>query len=297
MDCDISSFREIYPFPSHFFSLNGHRMHYLDQGQGEVILMLHGNPTWSFFYRNFIPELSAGYRVVVPDHLGCGLSDKPGDYEYILENHIANLEQLVEYLSLRDVTLVMHDWGGVIGMGYATRHPQNIKRLVVLNTAAFTTPSDYRLPWRIRVCRTPVFGKIGVRFFNLFTRLAIPVAVKHRDKITPQIKTGYLAPYNSYRNRIAIHEFVRDIPLSPKHRSYRTLQQIEQELQLFRHTPTLINWAGKDFVLNDIILQKWLELFPHAQLENYPDAGHYLQEDAYERIIPRIKQFLKETGD
>jgi haloalkane dehalogenase len=289
----LESFKDLYPFQSNFFEVDGHKIHYLDEGQGEPIVMLHGNPTWSFFYRNFIPTLSQKSRAVAPDHLGCGLSDKPATYCYTLENHIRNLEKLLGHLKLEKITLVMHDWGGAIGMGYAVRHPENIKRLVILNTAAFRGPKGYTFPWRIRICRIPIIGPVGVRGLNLFVKLAIPMAVMHKQRLTPQIKAGYFAPYNSYANRIAVLEFVRDIPLSSGERSYQTIAEIEDNLGKFKNTPILIAWAGKDFVLNHAILRRWQEIFPHAEVEVYPDAGHYIQEDAYERVVPRIQQFLE----
>jgi haloalkane dehalogenase len=123
-----SELKQEYPFSSHFSSMKNHKLHYIDEGSGDAILMVHGNPTWSFFYRNLAKHFSKNFRVVVPDHLGCGLSDKPQDYEYTLKNHIDNLEKLVLELGLTNITLVLHDWGGAIGMGLATRNPQLIKK-------------------------------------------------------------------------------------------------------------------------------------------------------------------------
>nr|HID59159.1 alpha/beta fold hydrolase [Desulfobacterales bacterium] len=286
-------FAPLYPFQSHFVKIKGHRLHYLDQGKGEPLLMLHGNPTWSFFYRNFIPELSKTNRAIVPDHIGCGFSDKPQDYDYTLKNHISNLEALVTYLDLSDITLIMHDWGGPIGMGFAVRNPERVKRFVILNTAAFPPPENYHFPWRIRICRTPVLGEIIVRVLNLFVRLAIPFAVMHKDRITPQIRRAYLAPYNNYGNRIAVLRFVQDVTLSARDPSYDLMLTIEENLIQFKDRPILILWGGKDFVLNKKVLEKWCSIFPEAEVRIIPDAGHYLQEDAYERIVPMISAFLK----
>ena len=127
-----------YPFQSHYFNLeDSQRLHYLDEGSGDVILMLHGNPTWSYYYRHLIKTLSKNYRVIAPDHIGCGLSSKPQDYNYNLSNHIHNVEKLIEKLGIKKFSLVVHDWGGAIGLGLATKYPSRLQKLIILNTAAF----------------------------------------------------------------------------------------------------------------------------------------------------------------
>ncbi|NIQ03820.1 MAG: alpha/beta fold hydrolase, partial [Nitrospinaceae bacterium] len=171
----LEPFRDLYPFESRFFEPGGHRMHYLDEGEGEPLLMLHGNPTWSFYYRNLIKGLKSQFRCVVPDHMGCGLSDKPQDYPYTLSQHIDNLESLVEHLKLDRLTLVMHDWGGAIGMGFAVRYPEMIKRLVIFNTAAFIAD---RIPFSINLCRQSTLGPLAILRFNLFAKLATSWASK-----------------------------------------------------------------------------------------------------------------------
>ena len=198
MSCD-NFLEELYPFKSKYVSLNLLQYHYIDEGQGDTLLMLHGNPTWSFYYRNLVKGLKNRYRCVVPDHMGCGFSDKPQEYNYTLEQHINNIEVLVDQLSLEGMTLVMHDWGGAIGMGYAVRHPDRVKRLVLFNTAAFLSRE---IPWSSNLCRQPLLGAIGVRGFNAFAELAVIRACKR--PMSGQARSGYLAPYNSYANRIAI---------------------------------------------------------------------------------------------
>ena len=144
-----------YPFRSHFLRLDGHSLHYVDEGAGQPILMLHGNPTWSFYYRNLIRGFSQKFRTIVPDHMGCGLSDKPQDYDYSLETHIQNAYQLIKFLDLKKIILIVHDWGGAIGFGLVTRYPELFDRIVILNTAAY--PSVH-IPQRINLLRQ---GKIG----------------------------------------------------------------------------------------------------------------------------------------
>ena len=145
----------LYPFAPHYLDVDGHRMHYVDEGEGEVVLMLHGNPSWSFLYRDLIGELQRDHRTVAPDHIGCGLSDKPGDdaYDYTLASRVSDVSRLVEELDVRDITLVVHDWGGMIGMAWATRHADRVARLVVLNTAAFPLPAGTRIPGALALNR------------------------------------------------------------------------------------------------------------------------------------------------
>jgi pimeloyl-ACP methyl ester carboxylesterase len=288
----MPDFRALYPFASHWLDLDGVHCHYLDEGPPDAppVVMLHGNPTWSFFYRTLVPHVSQSYRVIVPDHVGCGLSDKPQDYPYCLEQHIQNLERLIAALNLEDVTLVVHDWGGAIGMGYATRHPENVGRFVILNTAAFYQPN---LPLRIKMCRLPLLGDVLLRGLNAFARLALPWATVHHERLTPEVRAGYLAPYDCWQNRVAILRFVQDIPFERRHRSRKTLEAIEANLYLFGAHPMLIIWGAQDFVFTvRDYLTEWQARFPYAETRVIPDAGHYLVEDAHERIAPWICAFL-----
>ncbi|RMH73381.1 MAG: alpha/beta fold hydrolase [Gemmatimonadetes bacterium] len=285
--------RKLYPFESHVLRIGGYRYHYLDEGRGEeALVMLHGNPTWSFYYRHLVLAFRDRYRVIVPDHMGCGLSDKPQSYRYQLDQHISNLERLLETLQVTQLTLVMHDWGGAIGMGYAVRHPERIKRLVVFNTAAFRSS---KIPLRINLCRIPVVGDIAVRLFNGFAGGAIYMATTKR--MAPGVKAGYLLPYNSYRNRIATLRFVQDIPLEARHPSYSTLVEIEQGLHQFKNHPMLIIWGNKDWCFTrDHFLLRWKARFPQAEIHEFEDAGHYVVEDAHERIIPLMELFLQKDN-
>jgi len=251
--------------------------------------MLHGNPTWSFYYRTLITAFRTTHRVIVPDHMGCGLSDKPQDYPYTLEQHIANLEALLDSLGLERITLVLHDWGGAIGMGYALRHPKRVKRFVLFNTAAF--PSS-RIPFRIALCKLPIIGSLAVRGLNAFAGLAPSLACAKQERMTPTVKAGYLAPYDSYAHRVAVLRFVQDIPLSPAHPTYALLEQIGNGLATFQDHPMLIIWGEQDWCFTTEFLAEWQQRFPQADVHLIPDAGHYVVEDAYEQIIPWIREFF-----
>lgn len=284
--------KELYPFKSNFIELDGLKYHYLDEGQGDPVVMLHGNPTWSFYYRNLVSGLREQYRIIVPDHMGCGLSDKPQNYNYNLSQHIENLDALLKKLDLNNITFVLHDWGGAIGMGWAVKNPERIKRFVIFNTSAFLLP---RIPFSINICRIPVIGDIAVRVFNAFARLAIYMACKKKERMTPDVKAGYLAPYRSFADRIAILRFVQDIPMSPRDQSYYLMQTIESKIEQFKYHPMLIIWGEQDFCFNDNFLDRWKASFPKAKIKNVPDAGHYVVEDAWEKIVPWMQDFFEQN--
>jgi haloalkane dehalogenase len=284
-------FEQEYPFTSKYFDLDGRRYHYVDEGAGETLLCVHGNPTWSFAWRNVIRGLSANYRVIAVDHIGCGFSDKPQDYDYRLRTHIDNLSRFVVGLDLKNVTLLAHDWGGAIGMGTAGRLPERFSRFVLFNTAAFRST---RIPLRIAVCRWPLFGPVGVRGFNLFARAALTMAVTRHERMTPAVRAGYLLPYGSWDDRVAILRFVQDIPLSPDHPSYAELVKVEEGLKALKAPPKLFIWGERDWCFTPQFLDEFLERFPDAESLRLPAAGHYVFEDAHETIVPRIRQFLTE---
>jgi len=284
--------KELYPFESHFLTVendgNKNQLHFVDEGQknADPILMVHGNPTWSFYYRDLIKEFSNTNRVIAPDHIGCGFSDKPQNFEYMLENHISNIESLVEHLNLKDITLVVHDWGGAIGFGLATRHPDLIKKIVILNTAAYTC--DY-IPPQINICRTPILGEAVIRSFNAFAGPATHMAVE--KPLSKNVKKGYLLPYNNYKNRIATAKFVTDIPMKRTHRSWKTLENIENKLSELT-CPKLVLWGRKDFCFNDYFLNRWKGIYPDATYKVFEEAGHYVIEDAGKDLINEMRSFI-----
>ncbi len=292
-DKHLSSLRSLYPFRSHYLEVPGGKMHFVDEGEGPPVVMLHGNPSWSFYYRHLILGLREAYRVVAPDHIGCGLSDKPQQYPYTLATHIENVSRLIDHLDLRDVTLVVHDWGGPIGFGWAMRDPARTRGLVVLNTAAFL---GGRVPLRIRACGWPVFGSVAVLRFNAFAAAAVRMACHQRERMTHEVARGYLLPYDSPAHRIATHQFVRDIPTGPRSPSYPVLRQIEAALPTFRNHPMMICWGMRDFCFTERFLDEWIERFPNTAVHRFEDAGHYVVEDAHEKILPRIRAFLTENS-
>lgn len=279
-----------YPFRSHFLPLPGANYHYVDEGTGPVLLFVHGNPTWSFAWRNLIRELRQDYRCVAVDHIGCGLSDKPQQYEYRLSRHMANLRELVEHLDLKEITLVAHDWGGAIGTGVAGNLPARFRRLVLMNTAAYRSR---RIPWRIAACRIPGLGTWGVRGFNLFSRAALTMAVNKARPLSPLVRRGYLAPYDSWRNRIAVDRFVKDIPLVESHPSYATLRGVEERLGLLADKPVLLPWGMRDWCFTPHFLAEFEQRFPQARVRRFEQAGHYLFEEEPEELLKELRTFLE----
>jgi pimeloyl-ACP methyl ester carboxylesterase len=283
-----------YPFASHFLPLDGGRLHYLEEGIGEPLLLLHGNPTWSFYYRHLVLGLRDRYRLIVPDHIGCGLSDKPEDarYPYTLTRRVADIEALLDHLGVRDnLTLVVHDWGGMIGMSYATQHPQRIRRLVILNTAAFRLPAHKKLPWSLWWCRNTPLGPWLVRGLNAFCRGAARYCTVR--PLSPEVRNAYLAPYAFWRNRIAILRFVQDIPLRPGDPAYEEVCRVEGNLSQLASLPVLLCWGERDFVFDQPFLDEWQRRFPDAEVHRFPGAGHYVLEDAGPEILALVRDFLQ----
>lgn len=290
-----NTFKKLYPFSSHFMKIRGLDYHYLDEGSGESVVMLHGNPTWSFYYRFLVKGLSPKYRCLVPDHIGCGLSEKPDEtqYDFRLNNRVEDLEIFLDRLKIKkNITLILHDWGGMIGMAYAVRHPERIKRLVILNTAAFFLPNNKKLPVRLKIARNLTFiAKPAILNFNLFAIAALYMASKHGlDKET---KKALIAPYSSPNNRLAILKFVQDIPLIPSDLSYSVVSNTEKKLFRLKDKPMLICWGMKDFVFDKDFLLQWRRRFPDAKVYQFSQAGHYILEDIPEYILNHVNQFLK----
>ncbi len=292
---NISKFRHLYPFESHYLSVKGIRYHYLDEGEGEPLIMIHGNPTWSFYYRVLVKGLSRQYRSIAPDHIGCGLSDKPdaNTYDYRLKSRVDDLEMLVDHLKFeKKITLVLHDWGGIIGMALAVRRPESIGRIIILNTAAFFPPAGKRLPLCLRVIRDiTAFSIPAVLGLNLFALGALFMAAKKR--MPAAVKAGLIAPYNCWNNRIATLKFVQDIPVHPRDPSYTMVKQVDEKLKSLTGLPVLICWGEQDFVFDMDYLAEWRRRFPEAEVHTFSDAGHYVLEDVPDKIVPLVNEFLQ----
>jgi len=275
-------------------------MHYLDEGPRDAppILMLHGNPGWSFYYRNLVLALRPRHRCIVPDHIGCGLSDKPGTdhYEYRLARRIDDCQALLAHLDLQQaLTLVVHDWGGMIGMSWAVRQPEKVSRLVIMNTAAFPLPAEKHLPPALALVRNSALGAWLVLHCNAFAIAAARVGFK--QPVSREIRRAYTAPYDSPANRIATLRFVQDIPLQQNDPGFDIVLNTAEHLDLFRNLPCLIAWGERDFVFDRSFLRQWLQFFPQAEVHRFADCGHYILEDGGAALISTIRQFVEIKDD
>jgi len=265
-------------------------MHYLDQGTGPVILCVHGNPTWSFYYRKVVKRFSASHRVIAVDHIGCGLSEKPTqkEFAYTLASHRDNLLGLIDHLNLSDVTLLAHDWGGAIGLSAAVERVERMSGIILLNTAAFPPPY---MPKRIGLLRTPIFGSFAIRALNAFAGPAVSMAMA-KHNLTPEVSGGLLFPYRNWADRVAIDSFVRDIPMSRSHPTYSVLEKLENDLPTLGHLPIQIIWGMKDWCFRPECLDRFEKHWPNAEVSRLNGIGHYVMEDAPEKTLEIIRQFL-----
>jgi len=287
-----AGWRDEYPFPANYLTVDGHRIHYVDHHGGdgaEPVLMVHGNPTWSFYYRRLIKSVGDTGRAIGVDHLGCGLSDKPADYPYRLQNHIDNLCCLIDELDLKNATLMVHDWGGAIGLGALLARIDRFKKIILFNTAAFPPPY---IPFRIRVCRWPIVGKIGLQGFNLFARAATHMATEQKGGLPKVIADGMLAPYDNWANRVATYKFVKDIPLTQRHPTWNVLENIESRLQEVADWPIMMVWGMKDWCFRPECLERLQQHWPSAEVHKMAEAGHYVIEDEAERVQQLVEDFL-----
>jgi haloalkane dehalogenase len=283
-----------YPFaPRAFSQPNGLTQSYLDEGAGPPVLMLHGNPSWSYYWRKLVLGLREKYRCIVPDHIGMGLSDKPDDqhYSYTLQSRIDDLDRLLDTLQLGDdITLAVHDWGGMIGFGWALRHSARIKRLVILNTSSFPLPASKAMPWQLRLGRDSLLGAGLIRGFNAFADGATRSGVV--KKMPAEVRAAYNAPYDSWANRISTLRFVQDIPLSPADRAWSLVEAAGQRLPSYADRPVFIGWGLQDFVFDKHFLEGFQRALPNAEQQVFADAGHYVLEDKADVLVPAIRAFL-----
>lgn len=295
MVIDCESFSHLYPYKSNFLKLkSGLNLHYVDEGKGSPVFMIHGNPTWSFYYRSLIDEIKSNNRAIAIDHIGCGLSDKPDgkSYSFNLESRVNDFKQLVDHTCPDEkISLVVHDWGGMIGVVYALQNLDKIEKIVITNTSGFFPPNKKGLPLRLWLLKyISAFATPAVLLFNLFSWAATFMAPF--KKLPKDVKKGLVAPHNNVRNRISTLKFVQDIPLKKSDESYDLVRFADENLKELLQKDMLIVWGEHDFVFDKDYYNEWIERFPKVESHFFSDAGHYLFEDIPEKINPIIKDFL-----
>jgi haloalkane dehalogenase len=291
-----------YPFtPQRIEIRPGIALSYLDEGprDGEVVVMLHGNPSWSYYWRRLVLGLRDRYRCIVPDHVGMGLSDKPGDapattprYDYTLQSRVDDIATLLQRLGITGpITLAVHDWGGMIGFGWALSHAAQVRRLVITNTAAFPLPAAKPMPWQIAFGRDWRIGELAIRGFNAFSSGASFIGVE--NPMPRDVRRAYVAPYDSWAHRISTVRFMQDIPLGPADRAWPLLEEAGRRLPDYADRPAFIGWGLRDLVFDRHFLDGFRAALPNAEVHAFEDANHYVLEDKAEVLVPAIRRFLE----
>ena len=288
-----------WPYQPKWFHSKDGVMHYVDEGPREArpIVMVHGNPTWGYLYRRFIAAVTeAGYRAIVMDHLGFGRSEKPDNPTlYHIEQHGDRCEALLESLDIQDATILVQDWGGPIGLTWAARHPERVRSLAILNTFCHRPKDTVALPIPLKMFRTPGIGELMVKGLHAFVKVFLfKAGLVHPERLSAQDKAAYLAPHPNWGSRTPVLVFPREIPEGPEGRVSNFTASINAELVAnFKNKPVLIAWPMKDIAFTpDMLNDFWLSDFPDAEVLRIAEAGHYVQEDAHEILIPALLEFL-----
>lgn len=280
--------RNEYPFDSHYFQTAAGRMHYVDEGSGEAVVMLHGNPAWSFLYRKLIKRLSPHYRCIAPDHIGFGLSDKPSEWDYLPEQHAHNLAALIDHLGLKDITLVVNDWGGPIGMHYAATHPENVKRLVVTNTWAWPVNDDFHYVAFSAFMGGPI-GRLLIKRFNFFAGTFMRMAFGDKSRLGEHAHRHYTNALPTAASRKGCYVFPKQIVASTP-----WLESLHHRMGTLQDKPTLFVWGMKDVAFREKELRHWQQLLPNSVALRLGTVGHFVAEEAPQELGDALENFLKE---
>jgi pimeloyl-ACP methyl ester carboxylesterase len=290
------SIRAQWPYAPRFVRVNGWRMHYIDEGAGDPIVLLHGNPTWGFLYREFVPVLTrAGYRVIVPDMIGFGLSEKPTrEHAHSLDGHSANLVALMRQLDLQRIALVCHDWGGPTGLSFAFSNPQRMRALVVMSTWAWRNPvAEFHrriFPWR--TMHAPLVGPYLLGRHNALAGRGVYLSVVNRERFRTRAQAAYESVLPDPATRLLTWTWPRWIPLDDSARASERFDWLEQQLAQCK-LPTLIVWGREDDVFApDVFATRFKALMPHAEGPHFVTGRHFLQEDSGPEIAAHILEFL-----
>lgn len=277
-----------YPFESKYLNLSCGKMHYIDEGQGPVIVMVHGTPAWSFIYRNLIKILRTRFRCVAMDMLGFGLSDKPDDFSYKPRAHAANFEALMNHLQLKDITLVVHDFGAPIGLAYAINHPQNIRNIVMLNTWTWSLSKHNTFSKASKYLVGPL-GKFLHSKLNVSTGTLVNELLGDQSNLPEAIQEQYIKALGQPEQKVRSLACARELVGVSKW--YEELWQSRKNIQ---DIPTLILWGERDKLVKIEALQKWKRFFHECYVIHFEESGHFLQEENAEELANYVSNFVKE---
>ncbi|TXT57245.1 MAG: hypothetical protein BAJALOKI1v1_1830005 [Promethearchaeota archaeon] len=286
----FETFNDTFPFTPYFERINGFNMHYVDEGEGEPIVCIHGMPTWSYLYRKFITQLSKEYRVIAPDQMGFGKSDVPQDKQYIMEEHVDNLKTLLLRLNLSDITLIVQDWGGPIGFGFSVDYPERIKRLVIMNTS-IGVMKEGKNPWYQPLVEKGIYKQFIMNIGGL-----LKGGIHNKDKITDVMIKAYEAPFPSEEYYIGAFAWPKDIPIGDAHPSASIMTHVRKNLYKLDKKEKILIWGIKDPIFPKKLISWWKNIYPDIDIHKISNASHFLQEDVPDHIIALIKKFLKSTA-
>lgn len=278
----------LYPFENKYIQLDAGKMHYVDEGEGEVLLFVHGTPTWSFLYRDFIASLSAHYRCIAFDHIGFGLSDKPEDFDGTPQSHSKNLTEFIEKTGLKEISLIVHDFGGPIGLSSAIQNHEKIKQLIVFNTWLWETKNNPETQKIDKIINSRL-GKLLYLNMNFSPKVLLKKGYYDKSNLTKQIHKQYLIPFPSKSSRLSLWNIGRALVGSSD-----WYQDQWDNLDSLESKPWLILWGTKDEFITTEYLQKWKSRLPDAEIKEF-ECGHFVQEEKTEECIEAIKAFLIEN--
>ena len=276
---------DLYPFQARFFQTARGALQYIDEGEGPILLFVHGTPTWSFLYRNYIKALSKHYRCIALDHLGFGLSEKPPHFEGTPPLHAENLTALINHLQLKDINLVVHDFGGSIGLSYAIQQPQNVSKIVLFNTWLWETASD-KGAQKIDGILNSTFGRLLYLYSNFSPKILLKQGFHNKKKLSKIIHHHYQKPFTQKQERYGLLNMGKALVGCSD-----WYQQQWEQMHRLQHCPFLILWGMQDAFITPPYLERWIQKLPHAQVQQF-EAGHFVQEEAFDSSLQYLQTFL-----
>ena len=275
----------LYPFEHHYCTLKAGNMHYVDEGSGDVVLFVHGTPTWSFLYRDFIQKLSHHHRCIAIDHIGFGLSDKPDGFSGRPQDHAKNLSEFIRLMDLRNITLVVHDFGGPIGLGAALEQPERIKQVVLFNTWLWETKSNPAVKKIDKIINSSI-GKLLYLHLNFSPKVLLKKGFSDKKKLSKEVHQHYIKPFPDKNSRQSLVKIAQSL-----YGASDWYQAQWEHLDKLEDKPWLILWGTQDKFITTAYLEKWTQRLPKAKVTTL-DTGHFVQEEKPDESIVALEHFL-----